>query len=197
MSISNGYTDLATFKLYQTNTQDVDDVVDELAIETASRSIDNWTNRRFYLDAVATARTYYPTHTHSVLVDDIGAAGFILATDSDCNGTFDLTWSATDYQTNPPNAFARGVPVTGIQAIGHTWFPMPYNGRTPIQVTAQWGWPSVPMEIQQATLLLAARYKMRRASAEGVVGFSDFAVRVQPIDHDVQALINPYRRISF
>jgi hypothetical protein len=68
---------------------------------------------------------------------------------------------------------------------------LPSSGR--LQVTALWGWPAVPDEIEQATALYAARLYRRKDSPQGVIGGGDFGpVRVSRIDPDVEALIAPF-----
>ena len=58
MAISNGYATLTEIKLFLGITDSVDDTLLEGMVEAASRSIDRMANRRFYLDATATARLY-------------------------------------------------------------------------------------------------------------------------------------------
>ncbi|MDX2921298.1 hypothetical protein PV370_25695, partial [Streptomyces sp. NE06-03C] len=62
-----------------------------------------------------------------------------------------------------------------------------------VQVTARWGWPAVPDEIVQATLIQAARLYKRKDSPEGVTGSAEWGVvRLSRRDPDVWALIEHY-----
>lgn len=64
-----------------------------------------------------------------------------------------------------------------------------------VRVTALWGWPAVPAEVEPAALLKAARLWKRRDTPTGVEGFGDFVVRIsRSEDADVAALLAPLRR---
>jgi signal transduction protein with GAF and PtsI domain len=94
MAISNGYTTVATFQSYTgMSTITADETVNiEKAIESASRSIDRMTNRRFWADANATARQYRATDFYRLFVDDISStSGLIVKTDTGGDGTFETT----------------------------------------------------------------------------------------------------------
>jgi hypothetical protein len=66
-----------------------------------------------------------------------------------------------------------------------------------LQVTARWGWSSVPIEVYEACLLKAAALYKRRDSVQGVAGFGDFGVvRIGRSDPDVIDLLGPYRRLT-
>ncbi len=73
------------------------------------------------------------------------------------------------------------------------WTSCRYLDAYGIQVTARWGWPVVPPEITEATLLLAARLFKRKDSPGGVASFGDFGpVRISNIDVDVTNLLAPF-----
>ncbi|MER8042713.1 phage gp6-like head-tail connector protein [Streptomyces sp. NPDC094032] len=161
------------------------------ALASAARGIDTATGRRFYLDDTASARVYRLTGRtlcdgdgERLLVDDIGApSGLVVET-----GTAGAWSAVTDYETTPDNAHARGRPVTGLLRPS-SWG----EGTTRVRVTARWGWPAVPDEIQQATLLQAARLYRRKDSPEGVTGSAEWGVvRLSRRDPDVWALIEHY-----
>jgi hypothetical protein len=60
-----------------------------------------------------------------------------------------------------------------------------------LRITARWGWPSIPAEVEMATRLLAARLYKRKDSPQGVIASADWgAVRVSKTDPDVYALIH-------
>jgi hypothetical protein len=88
MSITNGYTTLAAFQAYanmSTITADETTTIEQ-AIEAASRTIDRIANRRFYMDANATARLYRTTSFYTLWYlgtppDDVVEACLILSAD--------------------------------------------------------------------------------------------------------------------
>lgn len=160
---------------------------------SASRAIDRATGRRFWLDGTATARTFNPRYRvvatddgEKLLIDDIGSTtGLIVEVGS---GT---SWSAiTDYETAPDNALVQGDPVTGLLRPRFYWQFTPFQR---VRVTAHWGYPAIPDEIVEATLLLANRLYKRKDSPEGVLGSAEWGpVRVSRTDPDVLAMIESY-----
>jgi hypothetical protein len=202
--IVNGYATLEDVKAAARITDNIDDTLLELAIESASRDLDAYTERVFYsTGATAVARVYIPQDIYLVETDDIISVESI-KTDSNGNGTFDVTWDlATDAQLEPLNGRAGGIdtPATRIRAIGDYLWPVyePRNvnsNQASVQVTGVFGFESVPIAIKQATILAALRAYKRYESPTGVLGFSDMgAVRIGRIDPDVMRLVDPYRKL--
>lgn len=201
MAITNGYTTLTNFKTYlfpSANYGTAEDAQMEAAIEAASRTIDTFTGRRFYLDGTVSERVYYANTPIRCVVDDFSTTtGLIIKTDSGDNGTFDQTWTTDEYVLEPFNGTVGGVtgqPYNIIIATVPRRFPV--TGRRPrIQVTAKWGWAAVPHSIEQACLIQAARIYRRAQTPEGFAAGEAFgAIRVSTrLDPDVQMLIAPFR----
>ena len=194
MTITNGYASLAELKAALRISDYIDDDALERAVEGASRRIDGVCDRRFYLDAVATARVYRPTSPWRVEIDDVASlTGFILKTDGDGDGVYEETWTASDYELGPLNALVKGRPVNVIHGIGQL-FPTETRP-APVQVTALWGWPEVPHAIREATILLAGRMFKRTDSLLGVAGVGDLgALPVMRFDSDIEELVAPFVR---
>lgn len=163
------------------------------ALAAASTAVETYCHRVFTLDAAASARVYVPTSIRMVLVDDIGAASPTVAIGTD-GVTFPT--AVADVWFGPDNALARGRPIEDIRS---NWlFPMLSIPRPTVQVTARWGWPSVPDDVREAVLLLASRLYTRRDSPTGVAGFGDMGVvRVTSADADVAAMLGQYVRSTF
>lgn len=205
MAITNGYATLAEVKAAARITDNIDDSLLEIAIESSSRDIDAYTERVFFsTGATAVARVYIPQDIYLVETDDIISVTTI-KTDTGGDGTFDVTWAATDYQLEPLNGLAGGIstPTTRIRAIGDYLWPVyePRNvnsNQASVQVTGVFGFSSVPIAIKQATILASLRAYKRYESPTGVLGFSDMGVvRVGRLDPDVERLVAPYRKIRF
>ena len=201
MAISNGYTTVATFQSYTgMSTITADETVNiEKAIESASRSIDRMTNRRFWADANATARQYRATDFYRLFVDDISSTtGLIVKTDTGGDGTFETTLTFnTDYILDPVNAPQLERPYTVVTMVGTKLFPSPVNLRPGVQVTAKFGWynGTPPDDIEEACLILSTDLVKRASSVGGVLGLSELgAIRMSPLGRDVQAMVRPYRR---
>lgn len=202
MALGDNYATTAELKS-EFGIGDTDDDTElDLALTAATAWVTSHCGRDFNQITVGaeTARVFYPATSSLVRVDDIaGTTNLVVKTDTSDNGTYDTTWSATDYQLEPLNQTYNGLlswPYMAIRAVESKFYPVS-SRRAPIEVTAQWGWPSVPKPVKKATLIQAARLYKRRDSAEGVMaGFGDFGpVRVGVrLDPDVEALLAPYRK---
>jgi hypothetical protein len=204
MAITNGYCSLADVKAAARITDSIDDTLLELSIESASREIDSYTERVFYsTGGTPVARVYIPQDIYLVETDDIVSVTTVKS-DSAGDGTFDVTWTVSDFQLEPLNGRAGGIdtPATRIRAIGDYLWPVyePRNvnsNQASVQVTGVFGFATVPTAVRQATILSALRQYKRYESPTGVLGFSDIgAVRVgTKLDPDVERMIQPYRKV--
>lgn len=197
MAITNGYATLAQVKSALRITDNVDDTLLEQAIESASRRIDGYCGRWFYKTA-STAILVYPFDYYNVPVQDIANTTVTVAVSTQGNGVYDQTWTqGVDYQLEPLNASLNSKPYNNIMAIGGKTFPIQLQPNVPyVQVTAQWGWQSVPIDVTQACVLLSIRQFARLNAALGIVGFNDMAVQVKAVDPDVRDLLNQYRLMA-
>ena len=178
------------------------DLLEDL-VESASRSIDRIANRRFYLDATASARLYRAYSNIFVFVDDIGTtSNLVVAMDENGNGTYSKTLTLnTDYILDPLTSQSLNRPFTQLTMVSNTesWpiFPgITSNGLRPgVQVTARWGWPSVPDDINMACLILTADLYKRKDAPGGILGLGDLGVvRMSPIGRDVTAMVRAYKK---
>jgi hypothetical protein len=195
--VTNKYCSLEDVKLAAripvADTQD-DDLLD-IAIISASRSIDGITNRHFYQSGTAT-RYYVPQSWLYCDIDDVAASTATVAISSAADGTYDITLGAADIQYEPLNRRSAGLvfPATRLRMVGDYSFPTTYDGETTVRVEANFGFATaVPTEIRQATMLLAARFYKRFDSPLGVAGFGDLgAMRVSRTDPDIHAILAPF-----
>jgi len=196
MAITNGYATLAQIKASLRITDNVDDALLELAVETASREIDGVCERQFY--QTSTTRVYTPRDSYITEIDDLVSLT-TLKTSSAADGVFDVTWTSNDYQLEPLNGLAGGIatPQNIIRAVGDYTFTLD-GGEATVQVTGVFGFASAPTAIKQATILLGSRIFKRNDAPLGVTGFGDLGViRVGKIDPDVEAMIMPWKRMRF
>ena len=181
-----------------------DDNIDA-AIEAVSRSIDEYCGRHFYLDDTASPLVFSAEFTDLIHTPDIGSTtGFLLETDSQWSGVYDMLWVADartgyGYRLEPVNALAaaEGVsdkPYTKIRALSGE-FPMDHYA---IQITAQWGWPTVPTPVREACKLWASRIWKRKDAVLGVAGGDDvgFVELARRFDPDIKRSLQPYRKVS-
>lgn len=204
MSITNGYATRNQIKAalrIGTADQIDDDLIDNCA-GAASRLIDGYCNRKFWAVGSATSRVYQADNEFYCNIDDISGTAITLKTSSFPGNGFDVTWTVTDYQLEPLNANLDGLTWSydKIRAVGDYLFPTVnanYGEQALVQVTANFGWPSVPEPVTQATIIQASRLFKRYDSPLGVAGFGDMgAIRVsRALDPDVAQLVEPYRRM--
>jgi hypothetical protein len=204
MPITNGYATRnqvkAALRIGTADTLD-DDLIDN-CVGAASRLIDGYCNRRFWQSGTAEARVYQAEDSFYCSIDDIAGTALTLKTSSQTDGTFDVTWKVSDYQLEPLNGNLDGLTWSydKIRAVGDYLFPTVnanYGEQALVQVTAIFGWPSVPEPVTQATIIQASRIFKRYDSPLGVAGFGDLgAIRVSRfLDPDMAQLVEPYRRM--
>ena len=204
MTINQGYATRnqvkAALRIGTADTID-DDLIDN-CVGAASRLIDGYCNRRFWQTGTAQARVYQAEDSFYCSIDDIAGTAITLKTSSFADGNFDVTWTASDYQLEPLNGNLDGLTWSydKIRAVGDYLFPTVnanYGEQALVQVTAIFGWPSVPEPVTQATIIQASRIFKRYDSPLGVAGFGDLgAIRVSRfLDPDMAQLVEPYRRM--
>lgn len=204
MTITNGYATRnqvkAALRIGTADTLD-DDLIDN-CVGAASRLIDGYCNRRFWQSGTAEARVYQAEDSFYCSIDDVAGTALTLKTSSQADGTFDVTWKVSDYQLEPLNGNLDGLTWSydKIRAVGDYLFPTVnanYGDQALVQVTAVFGWPSVPEPVTQATIIQASRIFKRYDSPLGVAGFGDLgAIRVSRyLDPDMAQLVEPYRRM--
>jgi len=205
MAIVNGYATLVGIKAYLSISDSTDDTLLENLVESASRSIDKIANRRFYADTTATVRLYRAYSDVFVYTDDISSTtGLIVKVDEAGNGTYTKTLTLnTDYIMDPLTAEALGRPFTQLTMVSNneSWpiFPgLTQNGLRPgVQVTAKFGWPSVPSDVNVACLILTADLYKRKDAPGGVLGLGDLGViRMSPVGRDVSQMVRAYQKIA-
>ncbi|MGA5472528.1 phage gp6-like head-tail connector protein [Streptomyces arboris] len=191
--MAEDYASIETLRLMLKATgSDPRDELLQRALTSASRSIDKTCGRRFWLDPEPVTRTYrtagrtVPEADGDVLlVNDIGDIDDLVVETG--SGT---TWSPLAphlVETIPENALLDSRPVTGLLLVGGSW-----TSRR-IRVTARFGWPAIPDDIEQATLIQANRLQRRKDSPEGVTGSAEWGVvRLSRRDPDVWNLIEQY-----
>ena len=198
MPVVNGYAALNDLKTALRIQDGVDDSLLEIALESASRLIDEYTMRNFYNAGTAT-RVFVPNDDDCVAIDDAISISSI-AVSTLLNKTFDQTWTTAEYQLEPLNNVVDGLsgwPYTRIRAVGVWEFPYDEDDEiATVQVTGVWGWSAVPTAVKQATIIQAMRIFKRLDSPLGVISSPDtgyFRVSSR-IDPDVAMLLNSYRK---
>lgn len=129
----------------------VDDEELLLCLETASRQIDAHCGRHFFVEYGA--RTFTPTASGSVLIDDLVSTGSnvpVIVTD-DGNRTYSTTWATTDYDLLPERA-SYGYPPEPYWKLECT----PYGANRfsryarGVRITGKWGYYEVLRRVRTA-----------------------------------------------
>lgn len=135
----------------------------ERALNAASRQIDahtGWIQHGFWPDATVVARVYEPHDTRELdIPEGISTAdGLIVKVDTDGDGVYETTLTSADYQLEPANALldypARPYTEICIRPLSSAYFPMGLENT--VQVTAKFGWPDTPDDVNKACLAQAA-----------------------------------------
>lgn len=206
MAIVNGYATLAQVRTELGNygvADTGDDPMIELAVEAASRQIDGHCGRRFWVDGSVVTREYHADSTYCCEVDDISTTtGLVVKIDDVGDGTFGTTLTiTTDFLLAPANAADEvpARPFTEIRLVDNYTFPRPSNGRPGVQVTAKFGWPAVPDNVEKACIVQAIQLFKAKDAAFGVASFGDMGggLRVQAgLNPIAKALVDQYAKPS-
>lgn len=207
MTISNGYTTVTQVENEIGSSNDVGrNAAIEAAIEAASRQIDDYTGRRFWQDSTVVAREFFADDPFELLsspgaVMDISTTtGLIVKLDDADTGAFNTTLTiGTDFVLTPSNAADDGEPFTGILLVGGNYsFPRSTSRRPGVQVTAKFGFASVPTVVEQACLIQSVLLFKATDAALGGLSFGDGAfMRVRGgLNPVAQTLVDKYRFAS-
>jgi len=174
----------------------------EAAINAASRQIDDYTGRRFWQDPSVSIREFYADDYTELIstveqpFDISTTTGLIVKLDTADTGAFGTTLTInTHFILTPANASDDGEPFTGIRLVDSpNSFPMFSSGRPGVQITAKFGWASVPDPVNQACLIQSVLLYKATDAALGGLSFGDGAfLRVRGgLNPIAQSLVERY-----
>lgn len=195
MAITNGYCTLAELKDRLDITNNDDDAQLDLIVTGVSRFIDEDRGRRFY---AATETRYFTAGSPIMCIVDDLLSVTTLKTDEDADGTFEQTWTASDYILAPYNANLDGKAYTYVERAPLGDYSFPTN-RYGVEIAGSFGYSSTtPAAIKEACLLVSMRVWARRKNIFGVTGSADLgtvtAVASLYADGEVKALLNSVKR---
>lgn len=166
------------------------------AIAAAEAEVDQMTGRTFVTPSSATAKVFIPYDDYTVFCSDIAqTTGLVVKEDTTLNGTYDTTLTVTTNYIASGNA----APYRAIQRVDGSSFTRDLYGRPTVEITAFWGYQmTVPDQVKQCALVIAARLYQRRSSPLGFqagsidVGF----VRISRQDPEVQSLLRGLKLVA-
>lgn len=197
---STWYCTLAEFKAaaFPTGVVDTssDDVI-EAAIEAASRAIDRYCGRRFYVNAADETRYVSPERTDEIFVEDVVSIT-TLKTDADGDRTYETTWAATDYDLLPDNAALEGKPYTRIMLAPQGRYSFP-TFRKSVEIVGNFGFPTIPADVHVACQIQAVRYFKRSDAPFGVVGSAEMGqlLVMAKLDPDVEMILRGVKKEKY
>lgn len=200
MALGDPYLSLGEFKSRIGVYDSDDDDRIQGALASASADVNEYCGRQFNDSVTPTARVFRSVNQCWAQVDDFSTTTGLVVKVGSVTGGYTTTWTVgTDFQVGPSNATFNEVPYPVFwrldTLLGQRW-PYLYREGENIQVTARWGWGSVPTNVVEATYLRAAAIVRRRDSPEGVLGgFEGNAVRVSMFnDPDMVRLLRQFRK---
>ena len=187
------YVEVSEASDFLRNTIVADEVEIQAALSAAENAVNSYCQRIFTVPTEATTRTFVGYRNYELDVPDIAnTTGLIIVN----NGA---TLTAADYQleispgvTGPIGVDGRTWPYVRIQRISGYW-DVNEDHKATISITARWGWPAIPSEVEMATKLLARDYLLARDIGFGIVQVGDFSRRVAA-NGVVTDLLGPLRR---
>jgi len=198
MTVINGYITAANLKSRLGIADTTDDSMIEAVINSVSRWIDGYCERRFYSEAEA--RYYTPEQSRILFTDDILSIG-TMGVDADGDRTYEQTWTNTDYILMPLNAISEGKPYTWLEVAPSADYSFPAGVRAAVKLEGVFGFctqsTAAPYPIQEACYIQSARILKRKDAPFGIAGVSDLGVlqMVPSLDVDVKSLLDPFRRV--
>jgi hypothetical protein len=164
------YITSANFKTRFAITVATDDARIAAHITAASLEVDSMCGRQFGAGTPATVRYFSPDSWGRTRIDDASAITAVGVDDAG-DGTYSTAWTVTtDFMTEPFNGVGpngqTGWPITQLLAVGSYTFPT-CSTRPSVKVTGTFGWAAVPVDVVEATYLLAHRLYFERDVPSG------------------------------
>jgi hypothetical protein len=197
MATTNAYATLAELKTEIGISDSTDDGALELALDTASRWLDEKCGWRFFTTGTDESRYYTAEHAHRLAVPEGLISLTTLACDQDGDRTYEETWTVTtDYDLTPDNAALDGEPYTHIEIapLGRYGFS---KWRKGVKLTGKFGYAATaPKPIKRACVLKAQQLFMRKDMPFGVMSASavgTVSMKI-PQDADILSAVTNYKR---
>lgn len=195
------YASLAELKAALRITDVADDVLLQLALDSASELVDKHCGRTFVVNVVATTRKFEPVGNR-VEIDDVYTTTDLVVSAAGTVIPAEVVGVSSGYQLGPRWAAQSGEPWTSLTYSG-TWGTGTLWGSwwsPEVTVAARWGYgTAVPVLVKQATLLQASRLFSRRQSPYGVAGSPELGSELRllaRVDPDVAVMLSALVKMS-
>lgn len=199
--MATAYATIADLKTRAGISDSEDDTYIGAMLEAVSRTVDQYTGRRFYTTSSDETRVYTAQYASVFECPDDIISITTLKTDTTNDGTFDRTWAAADFELWPWNAATDNRPYTEVRVAedsssnGYTFETHPRG----VQVVGKFGyWTSINPVIREVTLVEALRLFGMNEAPSGVVATGEFGTAAYtPALHPTsRAMLAPFVRIG-
>ncbi|NNF68437.1 MAG: hypothetical protein HKN01_01585 [Acidimicrobiia bacterium] len=197
------YASIADLKARLGATKSTNDDALARALEAATAQIAEHTGRDFAVAPAAhggNSRVFRPEQAHRLDIDDcVADVNTVVEYKTARTGSWTALTVDTDFIFEPLNGRfnSRTWSTESVVMINPGKF-LSCAAWPSVRVTARWGWPEIPDDIAEATLLQASKLVDRGDAPSGTLGVDGFGsvVRVQSgLDRDAATLIEPFVRI--
>jgi len=203
VAVTDAYATAATYRGLISKSDDGEDAEVLTDLTAISRYMERRLGRFFTTDASAVARIYRATdlsnQPKALYIDDLVTLTSIKV-DADDDGSFsdESAWASTDYELRPLNAADGPEPGPYTEIFIPSWSSKNLWGQHRVEVTATFGWPSVPSAIEQACVQLTGilRLETPRATRTVNVGAETVLETSRQAQEIVSALMNVYAKRS-
>lgn len=183
MSVGDSYATVAQLKefLEWDHSDTGKDLALNRALTSATEEVDNYCGRTFNTSGVAEDRVYRIRYSRFVEVDDFHDTDSLVVRIAARGQAFGDPWVLDeDFDLEPENG-----PVYQRVVLAPTRYLPWYDSR--MQVTATFGWPTVPAPVTESCLIVAAMNVKLGSAPLGVAGFDKFGQSVRVQDSSVAA----------
>lgn len=180
-TVGESYATLAKFKkrLGIPDSKTGDDAALQDRLDSATEEINRYCGRSFWREDEASVREYTVGRT-GVDTDDFWTTDDLVITPY-LGTTAGTAWTVSGLTLLPLNGIQDGQAGWPYRRIEYGWSlaATSFYSYSQVQVTARWGWESVPRNIETACLIIAAMDNKAGDAPFGVAAFGDYAVRVR------------------
>ena len=184
MATSKRYAEVAELKSAAGIPDTTDDRRIGAVLDAISRALDDYCGWRFYTTADDETR-YYPGSEwgDTWFCPDPIISLTTFSTDADGDRTYEDDWETTDYDLLPYNAALDKKPYTHLETTQNGDYSFP-SGNKSIKAVGKFGWPEVPDQIREATILCGEKLFKRKDAVFGVMGVTELGIVQQIIKED-------------
>ena len=200
MDITNSYATPSQYRSVVGKTDTAQDGDIQTDLTAISRFLEGKMGRFFTKDDSAVERVYVPhDNVTAIWVDDLAETPTAVKLDTGGDGQFATTLESTDFELLPLNA-DKGPEPRPFMQIGMTpWGNYGYfQKKVRVQVTAKFGWPSVPDAIQRATIQLTAILRLETPRATRRIAELGDVMEASPDAMSIiKQLTDRYKRVRY